>query len=95
MQHHQQILLYLMLLLIKLGEASGIYKMASSLGGAFGVAISAAIYGAIAANKYRNCSISGNYCKRDIRCTCNHFDYLYGSKRCRKNKTASSYQLNL
>ncbi|WHX47794.1 MFS transporter [Paenibacillus woosongensis] len=33
----------------KVGIASGIYKMASSLGGAFGVAISAAVYGAIAA----------------------------------------------
>ena len=32
----------------KVGEASGIYKMASSLGGSFGVAISAAIYAAIA-----------------------------------------------
>lgn len=32
----------------KVGIASGIYKMASSLGGAFGVAISAAVYGAIA-----------------------------------------------
>ncbi|MBB6447942.1 MFS transporter [Bacillus benzoevorans] len=31
----------------KVGEAAGIYKMASSLGGAFGVAISAAVYGAI------------------------------------------------
>lgn len=34
----------------KVGEASGIYKMASSLGGSFGVAISAAVYGAIAAS---------------------------------------------
>jgi MFS transporter, DHA2 family, multidrug resistance protein len=33
----------------KVGEASGLYKMASSLGGSFGVAISAAVYGAIAA----------------------------------------------
>ena len=33
----------------KVGEASGIYKMASSLGSSFGVAISAAVYGAIAA----------------------------------------------
>jgi MFS transporter, DHA2 family, multidrug resistance protein len=32
----------------KVGEASGLYKMASSLGGSFGVAISAAVYGAIA-----------------------------------------------
>ena len=32
----------------KIGEASGLYKMASSLGGAFGVAISATIYGSIA-----------------------------------------------
>ncbi|MFS0656939.1 MFS transporter [Bacillus sp. 179-C3.3 HS] len=31
----------------KVGEASGLYKMASSLGGSFGVAISAAVYGAI------------------------------------------------
>lgn len=31
----------------KIGEASGLYKMASSLGGAFGVAISATIYGSI------------------------------------------------
>ncbi len=34
----------------KVGEAAGVYKMASSLGGAFGVAISATVYGAIAAN---------------------------------------------
>ena len=32
----------------KVGEAAGVYKMASSLGGAFGVAISATVYGAIA-----------------------------------------------
>lgn len=30
----------------KVGQAAGVYKMASSLGGAFGVAISAAVYGA-------------------------------------------------
>lgn len=33
----------------KVGEAAGIYKMASSLGGAFGVAISATVYSTIAA----------------------------------------------
>ncbi|MED4202969.1 MFS transporter [Neobacillus mesonae] len=33
----------------KVGAAAGVYKMASSLGGAFGVAISAAVYGAITA----------------------------------------------
>lgn len=33
----------------KVGEASGLYKMASSLGGSFGVAISAAVYEAISA----------------------------------------------
>jgi MFS transporter, DHA2 family, multidrug resistance protein len=33
----------------KVGEASGLYKMASSLGGSFGVAISATVYGTIAA----------------------------------------------
>ncbi|KAB7704441.1 MFS transporter [Bacillus aerolatus] len=33
----------------KIGEASGIYKMASSLGGSFGVAISATVYSTIAA----------------------------------------------
>ncbi|WP_066310536.1 MFS transporter [Bacillus sp. FJAT-29814] len=33
----------------KVGEASGLYKMASSLGGSFGVAISAAVYAAIEA----------------------------------------------
>jgi MFS transporter, DHA2 family, multidrug resistance protein len=32
----------------KVGAAAGVYKMASSLGGAFGVAISAAVYGVIA-----------------------------------------------
>ena len=32
----------------KVGEAAGIYKMASSLGSAFGVAISATVYGSIA-----------------------------------------------
>lgn len=30
----------------KVGQAAGVYKIASSLGGAFGVAISAAVYGA-------------------------------------------------
>ncbi|SOC43535.1 MFS transporter [Ureibacillus acetophenoni] len=34
----------------KVGEAAGVYKMASSLGGAFGVAISATAYGAVAAS---------------------------------------------
>lgn len=34
----------------KVGEAAGIYKMASSLGNAFGVAISATVYAAVAAN---------------------------------------------
>lgn len=34
----------------KIGVASGIYKMASSLGGSFGVAISATVYGAIVAS---------------------------------------------
>jgi MFS transporter, DHA2 family, multidrug resistance protein len=33
----------------KVGEAAGIYKMASSLGGAFGVAISATVYSTVAA----------------------------------------------
>ncbi|MGE8079724.1 MFS transporter [Peribacillus loiseleuriae] len=33
----------------KVGAAAGVYKMASSLGSAFGVAISASVYGAIAA----------------------------------------------
>lgn len=33
----------------KVGEAAGIYKMASSLGGAFGVAISATVYSSVAA----------------------------------------------
>ncbi len=33
----------------KIGEAAGVYKMASSLGSAFGVAISATVYGSIAA----------------------------------------------
>jgi DHA2 family multidrug resistance protein-like MFS transporter len=35
----------------KVGVASGIYKMASSLGGAFGVAISGAVYSLGIANK--------------------------------------------
>lgn len=34
----------------KVGEAAGVYKMASSLGSAFGVAISMTAYGAVAAN---------------------------------------------
>ena len=34
----------------KVGEAAGVYKMASSLGSAFGVAISMTAYGAAAAN---------------------------------------------
>ena len=34
----------------KVGEAAGVYKMASSLGGALGVAISATVYSSVAAN---------------------------------------------
>lgn len=43
----------------KVGEASGIYKMASSLGSSFGVAISAAVYGAIAATGNLDMAASG------------------------------------
>lgn len=43
----------------KVGEASGLYKMASSLGGSFGVAISAAVYGAIAAAGNVNLAAAG------------------------------------
>ena len=50
MRLHQQIHLYRMHLLTKSVQAAGVYKMASSLGGAFGVAISATVYGAIAAS---------------------------------------------
>jgi MFS transporter, DHA2 family, multidrug resistance protein len=43
----------------KIGAASGIYKMASSLGGAFGVAISATIYATIANNSGVNAAATG------------------------------------
>jgi DHA2 family multidrug resistance protein-like MFS transporter len=43
----------------KVGEASGLYKMASSLGGSFGVAISAAVYGAIASAGSINVAATG------------------------------------
>ena len=43
----------------KVGEASGLYKMASSLGGSFGVAISAAVYGAIASMGSINAAATG------------------------------------
>jgi DHA2 family multidrug resistance protein-like MFS transporter len=43
----------------KVGEAAGVYKMASSLGSAFGVAISATVYGAIAANGNLETAASG------------------------------------
>lgn len=43
----------------KVGEASGLYKMASSLGGSFGVAISAAVYGAISAAGNVNAAATG------------------------------------
>lgn len=43
----------------KVGEASGLYKMASSLGGSFGVAISAAVYGAIATAGNVNAAATG------------------------------------
>ncbi|MCM3764172.1 MFS transporter [Neobacillus niacini] len=43
----------------KVGEASGLYKMASSLGGSFGVAISAAVYGAIEATGNINAAAAG------------------------------------
>ncbi len=50
MQHLLQIAAISNAPLDKVGVASGIYKMASSLGGAFGVAISGAVYvGAVAA----------------------------------------------
>ena len=39
----------------KAGEAAGIYKMSSTLGGSFGLAISVAIYSAVEGIwKYRN-----------------------------------------
>jgi DHA2 family multidrug resistance protein-like MFS transporter len=43
----------------KVGAAAGVYKMASSLGGAFGVAISAAVYGAIASSSIEMAASSG------------------------------------
>lgn len=43
----------------KVGVASGIYKMASSLGGSFGVAISASVYGAIAAHNIELAAMIG------------------------------------
>ena len=67
----------------KVGEAAGVYKMASSLGGAFGVAISATVYGAIAANG--SVEVSGNrrnYRKRNIRYPFIIIYYLHGSRRC-------------
>ncbi len=44
MLHHQQIQQLQMHRLEKVGVAAGIYKMASALGGAFGVALSGAVY---------------------------------------------------
>ncbi|WP_392553449.1 MFS transporter [Orbus wheelerorum] len=38
----------------KIGMASGVYKMASSLGGAFGIAISASVYAALLSLRYSN-----------------------------------------
>ncbi|WP_419962619.1 MFS transporter [Psychrobacillus sp. BM2] len=43
----------------KIGAASGIYKMASSLGSAFGVAISATVYSMIAANSGVDAAATG------------------------------------
>ncbi|MFS0690933.1 MFS transporter [Sporosarcina sp. 179-K 8C2 HS] len=43
----------------KIGAASGIYKMASSLGGAFGVAISATVYAVISENSGVHAAASG------------------------------------
>jgi DHA2 family multidrug resistance protein-like MFS transporter len=43
----------------KIGAAAGVYKMASSLGGAFGVAISASVYGAIASSSKDIAATSG------------------------------------
>lgn len=43
----------------KVGEASGLYKMASSLGGSFGVAISAAVYEALSATGRINMAAAG------------------------------------
>ena len=52
----------------KIGAASGIYKMASSLGSAFGVAISATVYATIAASSSVECSSNWRYyCKCHFR----------------------------
>lgn len=45
----------------KAGVAGGIFKMASSLGGAFGIAIHLAIYGAVAASTQGNLHVAAMY----------------------------------
>ena len=65
----------------KIGAASGIYKMASSLGSAFGVAISATVYAMISATSGVRCS--GNwryYCQCHFRSYRIVINYLHGSK---------------
>ena len=49
MQHHPRIQLLHKQADDKVGVASGVYKMASSLGNAFGVAISSTVYSVLAA----------------------------------------------
>ncbi len=68
----------------KVGEAAGVYKMASSLGGAFGVAISAAVYGAIAASV--NIAAAGAFgmIVNVIFGVLSIISNLYGAKKCRK-----------
>ena len=66
----------------KVGQAAGVYKMASSLGGAFGVAISATVYGAVAASgNFESAGCNRYYRKCYIRYTFNLSVIVIGAKQ--------------
>ena len=70
----------------KVGQAAGVYKMASSLGGAFGVAISATVYGAIAANgNLETAATIGIIVNVIFGYTFNHLYRDVGTKQCWQN----------
>ena len=81
----------------KVGEASGVYKMASSLGNAFGVAISATIYSSIAAFSSVEVAASAGIITNVIFAgTCITFHYLFSFQQVLvklKNQNQQSNQL--
>ena len=74
----------------KVGEAAGVYKMASSLGSAFGVAISATVYGAVAADgNLETAAMVGIIVNVIFGVLSIIIHYLYGPKNAGKQQTGS------